>query len=296
MIESVTSRKFAFIQLFTLHMQPELFRIGPVPVYSFGLMMAIAFLSANALLTREMQRRWKDSEKAAAFSSTITLIALLAGIAGSKMFHIAENPELLVRNGVSEIFSGSGLTFFGGLLTAIACIAVYVKRKRIAFLFLADVTAPGLILAYGIGRIGCQLAGDGDYGIPSSLPWAMSYPKGTVPTLSALNPELASKWMEMHPGLPVPVDITVHPTPVYETLACFLIFYLLYRMQQRVPALREGRVFGWYLLAAGVERFLVEFLRLNPLYLGLSQAQWISVGLSVAGLVLLARTNKQPSR
>jgi prolipoprotein diacylglyceryltransferase len=200
-------------------MRPELFHIGPFPVYSFGLMMAIAFLTANYLLTRELNRRWNNEEKSAAFSSNITLIALLAGVSGSKLFHILENPELLLRNGISEIFSGSGLTFFGGLLAAIFCIFLYLRKKGVPFLFIADVAAPGLILAYGIGRVGCQLAGDGDYGIPSTLPWAMGYPNGTVPTLSALNPELASKWMEMNPGQPLPVDIMVHPTPVYETHA-----------------------------------------------------------------------------
>lgn len=271
-------------------MRPELFHIGPIPVYSFGLMMAIAFLTANALLNRELRRRWKNEEKAAAFSSTITLIALVAGVSGSKLFHLLENPDLLLRNGLAEVFSGSGLTFFGGLLMAITCIYVYVRRKGMSFLYLADVAAPGLILAYGIGRIGCQLAGDGDYGIPSTLPWSMSYPNGTVPTLSALNPELASKWMEMNPGLPVPVDITVHPTPVYETLACLVIFLFLYRLQQRIGQTQEGRVFAWYLVGAGLERFLVEFLRLNPLYGGLSQAQWIGVGLALAGMALLARS------
>lgn len=274
-------------------MRPELFHIGPIPVYSFGLMMAIAFLTANYLLTRELTRRWKNEEKAAAFSSVVTLIALVAGVAGSKLFHVLENPELLIRNGISEIFSGSGLTFFGGLLTAIFCINIYMRRQAVPFLFMADVAAPGLILAYGIGRIGCQLAGDGDYGIPSTLPWAMGYPNGTVPTLSALNPELASKWMEMHPGLPVPVDIMVHPTPVYETLACIVLFVLLYRLQQRVPAVKQGIVFGWYLVGAGIERFLVEFLRLNPLYAGLSQAQWIALGLLVAGMVVLRRRSAQ---
>ncbi len=276
-------------------MRPDLFHIGPIPVHSFGLMMAIAFLSANYLLGRELQRQWKDKERAAAFASVITMIALVAGIVGSKLFHLLENPELVAQNGISEIFSGSGLTFFGGLLLSIASIAYYCKKKGVRFLFLGDVTAPGLILAYGIGRIGCQLAGDGDYGIPSSLPWAMSYPNGTVPTLSALNPELAAKWAEMHPGAALPYDIMVHPTPVYETIACLLIFVVLYRLQQR-SSLPEGRLFGIYMLLAGFERFMVEWLRLNPLYLGMSQAQWIGIGLMIAGAYLIiSRRQAQPA-
>ena len=270
-------------------MRPDLFYIGPIPVHSFGLMMAIAFLSANYLLTKELERRWKNKEKANAFSSAVTLIALIAGISGSKLFHLIENPDLVAQNGLSEVFSASGLTFFGGLLLSFLCIALYIRRKGINFLFMADAAAPGLILAYGIGRIGCQLAGDGDYGIPSSLPWAMGYPHGAVPTLSSINPELAAKWMEMHPGQMLPYDIMVHPTPVYETLACFVIFAVLIRLQKKSHFSLQGQLFGLYLMFAAIERFLVEFIRLNPLYLGLSQAQWIAVALFVAGTILMMR-------
>ncbi len=271
-------------------MRPELFHIGPIPIYSFGLMMALAFLSANYLLTKEITRQWRDEERAAAFASVITLIALVAGVIGSKLFHLIENPGLVLQNGLSEVFSGSGLTFFGGLLLAIFVIFLYCRKKKISFVWLADVTAPGLILAYGIGRIGCQLAGDGDYGIPYEGTFAMSYPHGTVPTIAGYNPELKNKWLEMHPGMSISdtFDITVHPTPVYETLACFAIFAFLFYLQRRAH-LPTGRLFAIYLIFAGLERFLVEWLRLNPLYLGLSQAQWIGIALMIAGTWLFMK-------
>ncbi|MBL7997377.1 MAG: prolipoprotein diacylglyceryl transferase [Candidatus Kapabacteria bacterium] len=271
-------------------MYPILFKIGPFPVYGFGLMMALAFLAANYLFTRQTRRQKLHDD----IPSTVTLIALGAGVSGSKLFHILENPSLFFRDPVGTVFSGDGLTFYGGLLMAIAGIAFYLHRKKIPFLLIADCVAPALILAYGIGRIGCQLAGDGDYGIPSDLPWAMGYPNGTVPTLSSLNPQLAALYQQMHPGVTVPYDIAVHPTPVYETLACFMMFGILAFLQRNVTRHKTGWLFGVYLCFAAVERFSVEFLRLNELYAGLSQAQWISIGLLITGLYLI-NTKKSPS-
>lgn len=269
-------------------MLPELFRIPGlnIPVYSFGLMMGIAFIVANLLFVRELRRRGLPEET----GGTITLIAIIGGVAGSKLFSLFENWGAFLNDPMHEIFSAAGLTFYGGLIVAILGIMVYVRRKKLSFLAVADAAAPALIIAYGIGRIGCQLAGDGDYGIPSTLPWAMGYPHGTVPTLSRANGELTAKFQEMYPGKPVPEDIPVHPTPVYETLACFLIFAVLWKLRTR--PMPPGRLFAIYLILAGVERLLVEFLRLNPLYIGLSMAQWISIGMIVLGALMIARGNK----
>jgi len=266
-------------------MIPELFRIPGlnIPVYSFGLMMGIAFIVANLLFVRELRRRGLPEEA----GGTITLIAIVGGVAGSKLFSLFENWEAFLRDPGHEIFSAAGLTFYGGLIVAILAIMVYVRRKKLSFLSIADAAAPALIIAYGIGRIGCQLAGDGDYGIPSTLPWAMGYPHGTVPTLSRTNPELTAKFQEMYPGSPVPEDIPVHPTPVYETLACFVIFAVLWKLRKR--PMPPGRLFAIYLVLAGVERLLVEFLRLNPLYVGLSMAQWISIGMILLGSAMALR-------
>ncbi|MCX7930364.1 MAG: prolipoprotein diacylglyceryl transferase [Chlorobi bacterium] len=273
-------------------MKPILFNLGPITVYSFGLMMALAFLTANWLFSRRArQLGW--SEK---FVSAITFIALIGGIIGAKLFHLLEYPEIFLRDPIGAVFSGEGLTFHGGLIIAAISIGVFVKRKGVPFFVLADALAPSLILAYGIGRIGCQLAGDGDYGIPSKLPWAMTYPNGTVPTLSHINLELRQKYEQMYPGEPVPSDIAVHPAPVYETLASVLIFFILYRLQQRNQH-PDGWLFALYLVLAGLERFLVEFIRLNPTYGGLSQAQWVSLGMIVCGAILLmVRSTRAPSQ
>jgi phosphatidylglycerol:prolipoprotein diacylglycerol transferase len=262
-------------------MLPILFKIGGVPIYSFGLMMGIAFLVANYFFAKEMTRRGLSETMA----GTITLIALIGGVVGAKLFSLLENWSQFVKDPAGEIFSAAGLTFYGGLIVATLSIYIYVRIKKVPFLRVADASAPALILAYGIGRIGCQLSGDGDYGVPSSLPWAMGYPNGTVSTLSERNRELRELFEQMHPGQVVPADIKVHPAPVYETLAAIAIFLFLWSIRKRPMAM--GKLFAIYVICAGAERLLVEFIRLNPLYMGLSQAQWISVGMMLVGSIML---------
>ncbi|HYF02191.1 MAG TPA: prolipoprotein diacylglyceryl transferase [Patescibacteria group bacterium] len=271
-------------------MCPKLFQIGPIPVYSFGLMVAIAFLVANYFFTKEVKRKGYSEELA----STITIFAFFFGLLGSKLFSIFENFGDFLENPVGTFFSPSGLTFYGGLLLSIVAILIYLRAKNIPFLKIADAAAPSLIIAYGLGRLGCHFAGDGDYGLPSKLPWAMGYPKGTVPTLSAQNNELAAAFLKMYPGEPLPVDIAVHPTPVYEFIASIIIFTLLWKL--RLQPKMAGWLFGIYLVLAGIERLLVEFIRLNPLYAGLSQAQWISIGMILVGSILAFLKNNKESQ
>jgi phosphatidylglycerol:prolipoprotein diacylglycerol transferase len=125
------------------------------------------------------------------------------------------------------------------------------------------VVAPAVAIGLGIGRIGCQLSGDGDYGIATTLPWGMSYPHGVVPTTER-----------------------VHPAPVYEAVACFAIFAYLWRQRRQVAC--AGNLAGQYLIVAAIVRFLIEFVRRNPSWLaGLTTAQWMSVGAALLGLLLV---------
>lgn len=264
-------------------MFPKLFQIGPVPVYSFGLMVAISFLVANYFFTKEIKRKGYSEELA----STVTIFAFFFGLLGSKLFSIFENFGEFLADPVGTFFSPAGLTFYGGLLMSIVAIFLYVRSKNVPFLKVADSAAPSLIIAYGLGRLGCHFAGDGDYGLPSKLPWAMGYPRGTVPTLAEKNPELVGAFKNLFPGEAVPYDIQVHPTPVYELLACVAIFALLWKLR-KTPR-EAGWLFGIYLIFAGIERLLVEFIRLNPLYAGLSQAQWISIGMIIAGSFMVVK-------
>ncbi len=266
-------------------MCPKLFQIGPIPVYSFGLMVAISFLVGNYFFTKEIQRKGYSEELA----STVTIFAFFFGLLGSKLFSIFENFGEFLNNPVSTFFNPGGLTFYGGLLMSIAAILLYVRSKNVPFLKVADAASPSLIIAYGLGRLGCHFAGDGDYGLPTKLPWAMSYSKGVIPTLSEKNQELTAAFKKMYPGEDVPYDILVHPTPVYELLACVLIFVILWKLRLKPRA--AGWLFGLYLIFAGIERFLVEFIRLNPLYAGLSQAQWISIGMIIVGSFMVLKRN-----
>jgi phosphatidylglycerol:prolipoprotein diacylglycerol transferase len=170
----------------------------------------------------------------------------------------------------------------------------------------ADMLSPVVLLAYGIGRIGCQLAGDGDYGIPSRLPWAMSYPQGTAKPTATLVDYFATKPMERAEwhydslrAIVTGVDklgqritrfdevVTVHPAPVYETLFCVIAFILIWRLREKYEA-QIGKLFSLVLVVMGFERLMIEFIRINPLYAGLSMAQWISVAMIVIGGYLLA--------
>ena len=263
-------------------MYPKLLQIGPISIYSFGLMVALAFITANYLFTSEMKR--KSVRDAESISSSVTLLALIGGLLGAKVFHLLENPSFFIDDPIGAIISGEGLTFYGGLIMAIVFIMYFVKKKKIPFLQVADAAAPSLMIAYGIGRIGCQLAGDGDYGIPTDSPFAMTYPDGMVSTLASRNSELVAYYQQIFPGRSIPYDIPVHPAPVYETLTAFAFFGILWLLRKKDFA--TGQLFGVYLILAGIERFFVEFIRINPLYMGLSQAQWISIVLAIIGAYL----------
>jgi phosphatidylglycerol:prolipoprotein diacylglycerol transferase len=268
-------------------MYPELFKIGPFTVYSYGLMLGIAFIIASYILTKEFERRKLNPNLA----TEITLMAIIFGIIGSKLFHLFENWDAFIQDPVGMAFSPGGLTFYGGLILATLAIWIYTRRKKIPFLVIADATSPSLILAYGIGRIGCHLAGDGDYGIPTSLPWGTDYSNGTVP------PSVMFRGTDIAKHFPngiVPDNTPLQPTPIYEFLAAVLIFYFLWWLRKKDWS--DGKLFMAYLVFAGVERFLVEMIRLNPrLLFNLSEAQLISVVMIVAGslgFVYLSNRNK----
>ena len=148
-------------------MYPEIISIGPFTVHSYGLMLGIAFIVASWMLTKEFERRGIDTQLA----TEITLLAIVFGVIGSKLFHLFANMDEFFNDPIGALFSPGGLTFHGGLLLAMLAIYIRMRQKKVPFLFIADCAAPALAIAYGIGRIGCHLAGDGDYGIPTSLPW-----------------------------------------------------------------------------------------------------------------------------
>lgn len=270
-------------------MYPELFSIGPIKFHSFGAMLAVAFLVANYLLSKEIERKKIYPD----VSSTVTFLAIVLGIAGSKLFHLMENFDRFVRNPIGEIFSAGGLTFYGGLIVATIGNLIYLRSQKIPSLRFLDAAAPSLMIGYGIGRIGCLLAGDGCYGQPCDLPWAMTFPNGYVSTLAAENPELAMRFRQLFPGVEVPNDIPVHPTPLYELLYSLIFFAILWKLRT-VPK-PAGWLFFVYLILQATGRFLVEFIRLNPpMWFGLSEAQVIALTMILIGVFGLWRISKEP--
>ncbi len=263
-------------------MYPELFKIGPFTVYSYGLMLGIAFIVASYFLGKEFERKKLDQNLA----TEITLLSIIFGIVGSKLLDLIENWDAFLKDPLIA-FSPGGLTFYGGLILAIISIWIYLRRKKIPFLVVADAASPSLILAYGIGRIGCHLAGDGDYGVPTNLPWGTDYSHGTVP------PSVMFRGFDFQKYFPdiakhfpngVPDNTPLHPAPIYEFIMAVIIFFILWKLRKKEWA--DGKLFMYYLVFAGLERFFIEFIRLNPrLMLGLSEAQLISVVMIIVGMI-----------
>jgi len=272
-------------------MYPRLFEIGPFTIYSYGLMLGVAFIVASYLLTVEMKRKKLDPNAA----STITLLAVVFGIIGAKLLYLIEEWGTFLRDPIGMAFSPGGLTWYGGFLLATFVIWRYARKKNIPFLKICDAAAPGLMIGYGIARIGCHLAGDGDYGFPTDLPWAAEYSRGTYPPSVAFRdfPEIVAKYGVN--GV-VPDDTLVHPTPIYEFLAAAIMFSWMWFSLRR-KNYPDGKLFMIYLVLTGIARFLVEFLRLNPrIAFGLSEAQIISVGLIAAGMYGIRYFNKMSVR
>jgi phosphatidylglycerol:prolipoprotein diacylglycerol transferase len=230
-------------------------------------------------------------------AGTITVLAVVFGISGAKILFLLEEWQAFVRDPVGEAFSPGGLTWYGGFVLGMTVISLYVRRKKVPFLKIWDGLAVGLMLAYGVARLGCHFSGDGDYGFPTDLPWGTNYEKGTYPPSRsfAIFPEVTARY----PGGVVPDNTPCHPTPVYELILGVIGFVILWRLRTRPWA--DGRLFFLYIVLASVFRFGVEFFRLNPrLLLGLSEAQLIAIPLiigGVAGFVILGgRTATTPRK
>ncbi len=244
-------------------MQPEIDVLG-LPLKTFGMMFALGFIAAGAVI----HRRMKELQVPADWAYEMIFAALLGGLVGSRLFWIIENPDRV--DGVGDLVGGSGLVWYGGVIGGALFVVLWARWRGWLNATTFDVAAVPLALGNAIGRVGCQLAGDGDYGKPWDGPWAMGYPDGTVPT---------------DPGE------TVHPTPIYETLAMGLIAWVLWTLRDRV---RPGVLLALWLVLAGLERFLVEFLRRNPTeLLGLTLPQLQSVAMIVGGLVWMALVRRR---
>jgi phosphatidylglycerol:prolipoprotein diacylglycerol transferase len=246
-------------------MYPVLLRLGPITIYSYGVMMALGFLAAGWVLSKELQRQGKDPN----FSSTLVLWAAVGGMLGARVLFILDQWPAFITHPWDFLFTGSGFIWYGGLIGGVVAVTLCIQRHGLSWLEVMDAVAPTLALGHGIGRIGCHLAGDGDWGPPTTLPWGVAYPRAIV-------------------GWDFPPGVRVHPAPLYETIAYLLIFAVLWN--RRATPHQAGALFWGYLVLSGIARFLLEFVRVNPpLAFGLSQAQLISVGLVTVGAFMLCR-------
>lgn len=337
-------------------MHPKLFTIGPFTIYSFGLMMALGFIAASAVFSREVLRKNLSADfssemirflriavafftivfvgtfsaefgfqrfftelgsgsylhsciviaaivifillpklftdkNSADTSTLVVMMSLIGGLSGSKILYVIENWTEFSQKPFSTLFDPGGLTWYGGFLLTTGLIFIFTKSKGIPFAKLCDAAAPALIIGYGVARIGCHLAGDGDYGMPTNLPWASVYSAGTYPPSVAFRdfPEIVKKY-----GINgvVPDTIPVHPAPLYEFFAALFVFFILWMMRKKMTV--DGALFSLYLILAGIERFSIEFIRLNPRILfGLTEAQLIAAVSVIVGFIGLSTLSKR---
>ena len=233
---------------------------------TFGLMLWLAAVAAAFILDRSFRRAGIDSDAVG-----MVAVAVVAGIVGAKLWHVLDSPYEFREIGWRVLWDSAGFAWFGGLTFGLAALVVQGWRAGIGGLRILDLASPAAAIGYGIGRIGCFLSGDGCYGIPTNLPWGMSFPNGLDPTLER-----------------------VHPTPLYEFTAGLLIgWWLWVRGGKARPT---GWILGEYLVLSGITRFLVEFIRRNPKILwGLSNAQLASAGSVLAGIALICWAARRPA-
>ncbi|MCC6384608.1 MAG: prolipoprotein diacylglyceryl transferase [Bacteroidia bacterium] len=256
-----------------------------------GLAVAIAGVYSKYRSLKQKKQhepKWVE-EKIHPYQLTgnITMLAAVAGLIGAKIFHNLENLDELISDPVGSLLSFSGLTMYGGLICGTAAVLWYGNKNKISWKPLIDSAAPGLMLAYGTGRIGCHISGDGDWGIVNNLPkpaiipdwaWAYNYPHNVI-----------------NEGIPIPgcagrhcmmLPEAVFPTPLYEAITCIVLFFILWFLRKKIQI--PGLLFSIYLIMNGVERFFIEKIRVNTQYHifghGITQAEIISVCLFIAGV------------
>ncbi len=270
----------------------------------FGLLVALAFLGANYFFLKEVLRKEKQglivSQEGKSTPrehvSMLTLIAIVFGFLGAKIFAWLEDPVPL-----SEFFSDpfSGLTIYGGLITAFIASVIYLRWYKMPLLQFMDAVAPGLMISYGIGRLGCHISGDGDWGIvnnaptPSWIPnwlWSYSYPNNVLNEGILLKDCIYNDYCFQ-------LAEPVYPTPLYEAFFALILFLILWKLRTKIKI--AGQLFFIYLIFNGVERFFIEKIRVNSVYevlsFSITQAEIISVLFVISGVigVLWLKNQKQ---
>ncbi len=264
--------------------------LGPLTIPTFGLMVATGLLVAAYVLQADFERRrvgflkhgYLEEGKEPSHHDEGFLIIGIAGISGllgARLYHVLESPREFFADPWPQLFSRYGFAWFGGFIGGFVALLFLARHYRIPMLEFMDLSSPAAAVGYAIGRIGCLLSGDGDYGVPTKLPWGMSFPNGVDPT--------TVKCVE----LGWPANCKVHPTPIYEFFIWTVIALILWRIGKgTLNGEASGKVFCAYLILTGIARFLIEFIRINPRsFFGMSNAQTASLVSVLLGIALLLR-------
>jgi phosphatidylglycerol:prolipoprotein diacylglycerol transferase len=254
---------------------PFVLHLGPIELTGYGLMMMVAFLMAGWAIQLELRDRALDED----YAADIVIAGVIGGLVGAKIWYV------LLTGETAALLRRGGFVWYGGFLGAVAAILLNGWRRRVPGRFTAELCAAPLALGYALGRVGCFLVND-DYGIPSSVPWAMKFPSG-LPATTVMN--LQAMGVKFPPGTDPMQVVAVHPTQIYETGLMLLVFWWLWR--RRHHAHGTGWLFAWYLVFAGAERFLVEILRAKDdrLLGSFTLAQATSLLLIIVGGLLLRK-------
>lgn len=261
---------------------PLVFHIGPLEITGYGIMMMVAFLMGGWLIALELRRRRLTED----YAADLVAAAVVGGVVGAKLWYVA-----LTRD-PGALFSRGGLVWYGGFIGGTIAVMLNGWRLRVPLRWTMQLVAPALAAAYALGRVGCFLVND-DYGRPTTVPWAVQFPRGLPPSTAGNMEHLFG--IAVPPGTNPTTVLAVHPTQLYETGLMLLAFALLWRL--RLGPRPIGWLFGLYLVLAGVERFLIEILRAkDDRFLGaFTLAQLTSAIIVAVGLALIVAWRSGPS-
>lgn len=267
-------------------MYPVLFRIGDFPITSFGLMMFLSFIG-GAWATSKMLQRYGLSPQL--IWDMLAWIAI-GGIVGAKLYHLALHWQDVVADPRRWILSREGLVWYGGLIGGVFAYYLQIRSRKLPMAVMYDATAPALMLAIALGRMGCFLVGD-DYGMYTDGPFGIAFPQG-------IPPSTAGYLRAVGDSIPATIAdsaiVPVHPTQLYEVLIALMLFGLLWQLGKR--RLKPGQLFAAFMGLYSVERFLIEFVRAkgDRFIFGLSTAQGMSILLVIAAAILWRRQRTKP--
>lgn len=260
---------------------PFIIHLGPLEITGYGIMMMVGFLMGGWLIGLELKRRGLRED----YAADITVAAVIGGVIGAKLWYV------ILTGDPRALFSRGGLVWYGGLIGGAAAVAINGWRLRVPMRWTMQLVAPVLAAAYALGRVGCFLVND-DYGRPTSLPWGVKFRQGLPPSTAENLHNLFR--VPIPPGVDPNTVLAVHPTQLYEVAAMLVVFAVLWKLRRKLWGI--GALFGVYLMLAGLERFLVEFVRAkDDRFLGpFTIAQLTSVLLVILGVALWSWLRNRP--